>query len=218
MRTHLLIGAVVASLPLVTLPACTVWAAATASAGLQQAASGPVAPISGLYAALTKLEGAGGSTPFDQRAHMLAPAIDHAFDIPTILRTSIGLRYASIPGAQQQELEHVFRQFTIARYVSNFTSDSGDTLKVMPQARKSPYGSEEIVLTQLVSKGGTTATKLDYVMRHFPDGWKAVDVLLDGHISQVAVQRSDFASLVAPGDAEPLIKKLKKKIQSFSNS
>ena len=32
--------------------------------------------------------------------------------------------------------------------------------------------------------------------------WRAVDVLLDGSISRVAVQRSDFRKILANGDAE----------------
>ena len=87
----------------------------------------------------------------------------------------------------------------------------------MPAARPSPYGSDQIVQTQLVSTSGTITT-IDYVMRQFPQGWQAVDVLLDGHISQVAVQRSDFGSTVTTGNATPLIESLKKKIRSFSES
>ena len=205
-HTHL-IGAVLASL----------FALTVSGSRAQASSSNPVTPISELYKALTTIENQGSSTPFAERARVVAPVIDQTFNIPAILHTSIGPRYASIPGPQQQELEQVFRQFTIARYVSNFTSDTGDTLKVMPQPRKSPYGSDEIVQTQLISKGGTI-TKLDYVMQQFPQGWQAVDVLLGGHISQVAVQRSDFASTVESGDAKPLIERLKKKIRSFSNS
>ncbi len=52
--------------------------------------------------------------------------------------------------------------------------------------------------TQIVSASGGV-TKVDYVMRRFPQGWQAIDVLLDGHISQVAVQRSDFDSTLSSG-------------------
>lgn len=185
------------------------------AAGSQQAA-GPAAPVAALYAALSTLERE-GSASFAQRAQTLAPLIDRAFNIPTVLQTSVGLRYRSIPEAQKQQLVQVFRQFTVARYVSNFAPNTGDTLKVLPDARPSPYGSDQIVQTELISSSGG-ATRVDYVMRRFPQGWQAVDVLLDGHISQVAVQRSDFGSTVSTGDANPLIESLKKKIQSFSET
>ncbi len=208
-RSLLLAGVLALAAPVVS-------ASVVAPASAQQPA-GVVAPVSALYAALTTLQGQGSSVPFQQRAERLAPAVDQAFNLPTILQTSIGLRFRSLPDAQKQQLEQVFRQFTIARYVSNFATNSGDTLKVLPNPRPSPYGGEQIVQTQIVSSSGTV-TKLDYVMRQFPQGWQAVDVLVDGHISQVAVQRSDFGSTVSTGDAAPLIESLKRKIRSFSDT
>ena len=53
-------------------------------------------------------------------------------------------------------------------------------------------------------------------MRNEAAGWKVVDVLLDGTISRVAVQRSDFASLVTSGNASPLINSLKSKVSTLS--
>ncbi len=202
------------------LPAALTGATAYAQAAGTDAPSagenGPVAPVAALYRTLSTLEHQ-GSASFAQRAQTLAPSVDRAFNIPTVLQTSVGLRFRSIPDAQKQQLEQVFRQFTIARYVSNFAPNTGDTLKVLPDTRPSPYGSDQIVQTQLISASGGT-TKVDYVMRRFPQGWQAIDVLLDGHISQVAVQRSDFGSTVSTGDANPLIESLKKKIQSFSET
>ncbi|TLU73082.1 ABC transporter substrate-binding protein [Lichenicoccus roseus] len=180
-----------------------------------QDASAAVAPITRLYAALTQTE-QHSSEPFTQRAQALAPVVDQALSVQTILQSSVGLRYRTLPADQKQELLQAFRDFTIARYVSNF-SGNGDTLTVLPGTHPSPYGSDQIVQTQ-ISSGGGAPTEVDYVMRHFPQGWQAVDVLLDGHISQVAVQRSDFGSTLSSGSAMPLIESLKKKTQSFSSS
>ena len=209
MRSFALLGALLLGVPSLLVPAATCPAAA-------QSSGAAVAPVSALYAALTSIQ-KGGGAPFEQRAQRLAPAVDAAFNLSTVLQTSIGLRYRTLPDAQKQQLGQVFRQFTIARYVSNFGSNSSDTLKVLPDPLPSPYGRDQIVQTQIVSASGGV-TKVDYVMRQFPQGWQAIDVLLDGHISQVAVQRSDFDSTLSSGDATPLIESLRKKIQSFSET
>ncbi|WP_428376642.1 ABC transporter substrate-binding protein [Lichenicoccus sp.] len=191
---------------------CSVVAPGRAAA---QADTGAAAPIQRLYAALGQTE-QHGSEPFARRSQELAPAVDQALSIPTILQSSVGLRYRALPADQKQQLVQAFRDFTIARYVSNF-SGNGDTFTVVPGTRPSPYGSDRIVQTRLSSAGGAP-TEVDYVMRQFPQGWQAVDVLLDGHISQVAVQRSDFGSTLSSGNATPLIESLKKKTQSFSGT
>ena len=49
-----------------------------------------------------------------------------------------------------------------------------------------------------------------------PDGWRAVDVLYNGTISNVVKQRSDFRGPLTEGGAAQLISSLKKKIADLS--
>jgi len=57
--------------------------------------------------------------------------------------------------------------------------------------------------------------EIDYVMRQ-SGTWRAVDVLADGSISRVAVQRSDFRRLVMQGGAQALIESLNQKTSDLS--
>ncbi len=54
--------------------------------------------------------------------------------------------------------------------------------------------------------------RIDYVMRGGAGGWRIVDVLLNGSISRVAVQRSDFRALLESGNPAALIDSLKRKV------
>ena len=54
-------------------------------------------------------------------------------------------------------------------------------------------------------------------MRDGSGAWRAVDVLLEGSISRVAVQRSDFRKILASGDADALIASLRRKIADLSD-
>jgi phospholipid transport system substrate-binding protein len=47
-------------------------------------------------------------------------------------------------------------------------------------------------------------------------GWQVTDVLLNGTISKVAIQSSDFGSEVTSGDASQLIAALKAKVATLS--
>ena len=78
-----------------------------------------------------------------------------------------------------------------------------------------PLYREQLAQTRITSASGETH-ELDYVMRRSSGGWKAVDVLADGSISRVAVQRSDFRRLVARGGAEALIQSLNQKTSDLS--
>ncbi len=70
--------------------------------------------------------------------------------------------------------------------------------------------------TQIVSVSGEPV-EIDYVMRQTPAGWKAVDVLTDGAISRVAVQRSDFTALLQRGGVLALEHGLEHKVATLSN-
>jgi phospholipid transport system substrate-binding protein len=192
--------------------------AAPGLAGMSRAAlaqdAGPVAPVQQLSNQLLAVMKAGRSTPFQSRYAALAPAVDSTFDLSTILRTSVGLRWSSLPAAQQQQLEQVFQRYTIATFVANFDTYSGQTIEVSPTTR--PVGNgEQVVSTRIVAPNGEP-TQLDYVMRNEGGAWKAVDVLADGSISRVAVQRSDFRSLLADGTGQELVASLSRKVASLS--
>ena len=171
------------------------------------------APIEALNKGLMNAETM-SSQPFPARYQALAPAVDHAFNLPQIMQTIVGLKWASVSPDDQKKLLATFRAYTISNYVSNFNSNSGDKIHVLPETRS--VGADRVVETEIVPSSGDSV-RIDYVMRQGPAGWQAVDVLEDKSISQVAVQRSDFRSLIAQG-ADKLIASLQTKIDTLSGS
>lgn len=178
-------------------------------------AAGPdaSAPIAALNAGLIQAMRSGKAAPFPQRFAALAPVVDRAFDLGATLQAVVGPRWAGLPPAQQSQLLDVFRRYTIATYIANFDSFGGERLEVLPDSRS--IGADQVVATQIAPASGTP-TRIDYVMRRGEAGWRAVDVYLNSTISQVAVQRSDFRSLLSTGDAGPLIASLQRKIATLS--
>lgn len=175
---------------------------------------GPAMPIRTLNDTLLQIMRAGRATPFAERARTLAPAIQGAFDLRAILQTSVGLRWESFSPQQQAELLDVFTRYTVASYVANFDSFGGERFEVLPDLRQ--VGADQVVKTRIVPASGDP-TRIDYVMRQTVTGWRAVDVLLGGSISRVAVQRSDFRSLLAGGDPARLIASLRAKTAALES-
>ncbi len=173
-----------------------------------------VAPIRELCDSLIGIMRAGRSSSFDQRFSMLAPVVDRAFDLPGILQVSVGPNWSSMTPEQQSALLNAFRRYTIANYVNSFDNYDGQRFEVQPDTRSLPNG-EQVAQTRIISASGESH-ELDYVMRKDGPGWKAVDVLADGSISRVAVQRSDFRRLVARGGAQALIESLNRKTSDLS--
>jgi phospholipid transport system substrate-binding protein len=175
-----------------------------------------IAPLQRLDAGLLAAMKAGAQTPFGQRFAALAPIIDDTFDLDAILAASVGLRWAGLPESEKATLRDAFRRYMVSSYLANFDNYSGQTFKVSPEVRN--LGPNEAVVSTRILRADGTSTRLDYVMRNGPAGWRAVDVLLDGAISRVAVQRSDFRHLLANGGVPALAASLRNKVADLSGS
>jgi phospholipid transport system substrate-binding protein len=185
------------------------------AAGRAAADPAATAPIKELDEALVRAMKAGSSsTPFAQRFAALAPVIDRVFNLSAILQVSVGPSWSSLPADQHAALLTAFRRYTIASYVNSFDNYNGQRFDMQPDTRNLGSG-EQVVQTRIVSSSGDSH-ELDYVMRQEGGAWKAVDVLADGSISRVAVQRSDFRRLVARGGAQSLIDSLNDKTADLS--
>ncbi len=172
--------------------------------------AGPAAPIVALDNALLGVMHAGHATPFSKRMAMLSPVVQQTYALDVVLRSSVGPRWAGLSVADRAALLDAFTDFTVASYVGNFAEFNGERLVVKPEARAA--GANQVVHSQIVPAHGGPVS-IDYVMRQGEDGWRVVDVLLDGSISRVAVQRSDFRALLSGGTAGPLIASLRKRIE-----
>ena len=61
--------------------------------------------------------------------------------------------------------------------------------------------------------------RIDWRVRHMDEGWKIIDVSIEG-ISMVVTQRSEFASVLraSGGDVQPLLNDLRAKWTAFEEA
>jgi len=199
-------GLLMLLLPAIVVPVTTRAASAPAFADV-------AAPIAALNETLQTLMKLGQKTPFPLRFQTLAPAIDRAFDLTTILANSVGPRWATLADDQRAAVTAAFRRFTIASYVANYDHNDGLRFEIIPPLR--PLGDDQVLQTTVIPGNGTPI-HIDYVMRGSP--WKVVAVLLDGSISRVAVQRSDFRALLNRSGMDGLIDSLNRRVADLSHS
>jgi phospholipid transport system substrate-binding protein len=158
---------------------------------------------------------AGKQTTFHARFGQLAPAVDQTFDLPAILAVSVGPRWVSITPDQQNRLLEAFRRYTIASYVANFDSYEAQTFSVSQDIRE--VGANRVIVSTYILPVSGDTRQLGYIVKQTSAGWKIVDVLADGSISRVAVQRSDFRGVLASGGGEALVERLQRKTSDLSN-
>ena len=136
------------------------------------------------------------------RYRKLAPAVEAAFDMPTMTQFSVGpASWTTFTPAQKSALIAGFTRLSVASYAHNFDGYSGERFDIEPVVQT--RGTDKIVTTHLV-RAGAAPVNLLYRMRQSGGTWKIIDVYY-GAISQLTTRRADFAKPLASGGAAGLI-------------
>jgi phospholipid transport system substrate-binding protein len=193
-----------------------VWKAVALAAGIGLAMlSYPVraAPASGgdtvqdLYDALLSTMKNGRTLGQSGRFTQLEPVIRRTFDIPAMVRLSVGPTWTSLTEAQHQQVSESFGRYISAIYADRFDSYDGQKLEVTGEQ---PAPSGVMVRSQIIKASGEPV-KVDYMMRRSGDGWLISDIYLDGAISEVATHRSEFATILKSQGIDGLIAALNRR-------
>ena len=145
-----------------------------------------------------------------ERDRRFTPVFTAAFDIPTMTRLAVGPPWRDFSAQQQAAVRDGFARFIVADYASQIKDYSGERFVVDPQPTPEARGGGEIVKTKLLQSNGRTVS-INYLVR----GGRVVDIYLNGTISDLALRRDEFASIITSGGADGLIKKLQERTESL---
>jgi phospholipid transport system substrate-binding protein len=174
----------------------------------------PQESVHGFYDTLLTTMKDGRTLGQSGRYARLAPVIGRLFDVPLMARLAVGSSWASLPPTQQQQVTEAFGHYISATYADRFDSYSGEQLQVTGEQ---PYGAEVIVQTRIVKANGDTVS-LNYRMHENAGSWLISDVYMDGTISQLATQRSEFHSILQREGVDGLTIALNRKVDLLTRN
>jgi phospholipid transport system substrate-binding protein len=148
------------------------------------------------------------------RLELLAPAVERSHDLDFIARTSLGSHWTKLDPEQQRVFIDTFRQLSISSYAGWFKSHEGERfefVELQPMPRE-----QVLVRSQLVQAKGEVV-RFDYVLRQTKDGWRIINILADG-VSDLALKRVEYRSILERDGFPALVDMLKKKIASAEQS
>jgi phospholipid transport system substrate-binding protein len=156
--------------------------------------------VKAFYAVLLDTMKQAKTLGFAGRYKKLDPAIDATFDIPAMTRVAVGASWAQADEKTRADLIAAFRRLSVANYAHNFDGYDGERFEVSDTVET--RGAERIVDSKLIAGGDTHEFR--YRMRDAGAGWKIIDVLEEGSISELARRRSEFEGK----DAASLVKQI----------
>ena len=149
-----------------------------------------------------------GSTSVTARYKELKPEMEKAFNLPFMIRITVGSSWNRASEQQKSELIEAFKRMSVGTYASRFNGYSGQLFKTL-KVRTGPKGTR-LVDTRIENPNDDSVT-ITYVMGKFGDKWKIIDVLLDRGISEMAVRASEYRSILRSRGVGALARVLSKK-------
>ena len=175
-------------------------------------AAPPRAVIERFYAALLQSMQNAETLGFSGRYENLAPVLKDSFDLPFMVRVSVGQYWSGLDAGQQEKLADAFERFTVATYAGRFDGYSGERFEVVGE-EPGPRDSM-VVKTRLVKADGEPIV-LDYLLRGGATGWRIVDVYLTGRYSELAVRRAEYTSVLGRKGFDALLAAIEERIAAL---
>jgi phospholipid transport system substrate-binding protein len=153
------------------------------------------------------------SLGYQGRFAKIAPVVDETFDVEFMAEKSIGRFWKPLADADKARWVALFKEFTAANYAGNFDKFSGQTFEILGE--EAEQNDTTVVHAKLVNPGGEEV-ELNYRLHATPAGPKIVDVYLKGTVSELALRRSDYTSVLERDGFEGLVREVRGKIDDLA--
>lgn len=160
-----------------------------------------------LYTAL--IDAMKGGHGYAGRYARLGPVLEDVYDLPFLAEKSLGRHWRGLSEEERLRWVDTFSRLTISIYADRFDRYSGERFEVLGSE---PMPHETFLVgTRLVQSNGESV-RLNYRMRQRNGRWRIIDVYLNGTVSELALRRSEYSSVVKRDGFQSLVEALEEKI------
>ena len=171
-------------------------------------ADDPEEVIRNLQSTLLQSMREGEELGFQGRYYLLAPVSKQSHYFEFIIRTILGTHWIELNPDQKKEITDIFSQLSIATYASQFKAYNGEQFEILENR---PFPQNHIEVRTHLVKADKSTIDLRYLMRQEDTGWRIVNIVAKG-VSELAIKRTEYRSIIERDGYPALIAMLKEKI------
>ena len=127
------------------------------------------------------------------RVEKIGPIIDRAFDVPFMAEKVIGRHWDTLNEADRKRWVALFREFLIANYAGRFSDYSGQSFQDLGEE---PSAFDTVLVRTRLLNPPEDNVDLSYRLHKTDTGWRVIDVMLKGTVSELALRRSDYTAVI----------------------
>jgi phospholipid transport system substrate-binding protein len=150
---------------------------------------------------------------YDGRYKLLDPVIRDVFDLSFMATRALGSHWKKLTPKQQGIYLNTYADWTIATYAGRFDGYSGESFVISD----SSGGSQDTrtVKSSINKPDGERIVDFIYLLRRISGKWQVVDIRIVG-VSQLALTKAQFVSVMNKEGFESLISMLREKTKAFA--
>jgi phospholipid transport system substrate-binding protein len=130
----------------------------------------------------------------EQRLRRVDALVVEGFDLDRVARIALGRYWKAADEAQRREFTALFRAYVLTSYGRRFGEYGDRRLRVVGAA---PAGEGDATVETHV-EGGATPVRLDWRLARAGDGWRVLDLTVEG-VSLLLTYRNEFAAVIEQG-------------------
>lgn len=174
----------------------------------------PVQVVEGFHNALIDAMKRADELGYQGRYDELAPVLEQSFDLDFMAEKSVGRYWKRLDADSQRRWLDVFVRLTTANYAGRFNAFSGQSFETLGEE---PAAHETVVVQTKLVLPKDEDVQLNYRLRSTPEGWRIVDIYLNGTVSELALRRSEYSSVLGRDGFDTLVAQLDKKVTDLSS-
>jgi phospholipid transport system substrate-binding protein len=149
----------------------------------------------------------------DARQQKFSTMLHLNFDIPRISRFVLGRYWTTASDDDRNAFNGLFEEWVVRTYSQRFKDYGGENIKVLGSRAESD--TSFVVQSQLIHPDGSPPASVDWHINKGPDGFKVVDVEVEG-VSMALTEREEFSAVIQRngGSVASLNQALKQKLAS----
>lgn len=150
---------------------------------------------------------------YSGRFKLLEQVIKSAFALPFMASQSVGSYWKTLSEEDRARFLKMYTEWTISSYAGNFDGYSGERFEVASESE--PVQGTVSVISKLIPSRKQEVL-FYYRLRKVEGAWRIVDIQISG-VSQLALTRSQFVSVIKNKGFDELLSMLNGKIRDFAH-
>jgi phospholipid transport system substrate-binding protein len=176
--------------------------------------NGATAAVESLHATLLGAMKDAAQLGYQGRYAKIAPAVEANFDLDFMAKFVLGPDGKDLSAADQSRWRDAFERITVATYAGRFTGWGGEKFETLGEE---PAAQDTVFVKTVLDRPDAENVSLTYRLRKTDSGWKIVDIYNKGTVSELALRRSDYSSVLKRDGFDKLLQTVDAKIADYAS-